>query len=281
MKRYHAVSLFILVLVLGVLPVSAAILEVTVKGTVSAVDPVKNTITIANPQQYGCNYPASGSPECSYTPLDTPALSGTVPASSAFSVFASGDPVVATSLGGAGGTWISLAKLYGPGADEAYVTDIVGDPGSIPAPLAGGYSLDIHMEPDCTSCSGTTCTADSASVKVLSDGTMVSQEILNPSSALLYNGRNDGSNVEVTFVKGEASSFTCNRLNGMTGPQPVSIFIVNIVPPIGFGHKDTPVPTTIPTTAPTPLPTTHAGSVPFAAAGALCAAALVLACRKS
>ena len=280
MKRYHAVSLLILALVLCVLPASAAILEVTVQGTVSAVDPVKNTITIASPQQYGCNYPASGSPECSYTPLDTPSLTGTVPASSAFSVFSVGDPVIATSLVGAGGTWISLAKLYGPGADEAYVTDIVGDPGTIPAPLAGGYSLDIHMEPDCTSCSGTTCTADSASVKVLSDGTMVSQEILNPSSALLYNGRNDGSSVTVTLVRGEASSFTCNRLNGMSGPQPVSLFIVNVVPPIGFGHKETTVPTTLPTPTPTPVPTTHAGSAPVAAAGALCAAAVLLACRR-
>ena len=60
--------------------------------------------------------------------MSTSALTGTAPDPAAFSIFKTSDPVVAMSLGGAGETWISLAKLYGSRPFEDYVTDIVGMP---------------------------------------------------------------------------------------------------------------------------------------------------------
>jgi len=268
---YRIFFLMIIILCLGVLPVSAVIMEVTLAGTVSAMSAETNTLTIENPARYGCDYPAEGSPVCTFTPIDSVPVTGSVPDSSAFSVFKPGDSIVATSLGGVGGNWITLAKLYGPGPGEEFVTDIVGDPATVVVPLVGDYSLDIATSPDCTTCSGTTCTAQSAKVKVESSGSVVFEKILLPRYALEYNGRNDGSAVAVTFVHGEASSMTCAAgSSGMTGPQPISVFIVNVVPPVGFSPQ-APAPAETPVPA-TPVPTTKA---PLSAAAALGALGLV------
>jgi hypothetical protein len=74
-------------------------------------------------------------------------VAGGVPTCTVYSVFKTGDAAVATSLGGIGGTWITLEKHYGFGQDEEYVTETVGDPGSIPTPFVGDYVLDITMIP--------------------------------------------------------------------------------------------------------------------------------------
>lgn len=271
-----------LVLFFCMLPASAVILEVTVKGTVSGISKDKNTLTIADPARYGCSYPESGAPVCSYSPLNTTTVTGTVPTSTAFDVFEPGDTVIATSLGGTGGTWMTIAKLLGPGPDEEYVTAVVGDPSPVPAPLAGDYSLDIATTPDCTTCFGTRCTASVANVKIQSSGAVVAEKALAPRQMLSYNGRNDGSGIAVTFVKGEASSRTCSSgKSDMSGPQPVSVFVIEVVPPIGTVTSGTPVPAATDTTAPpTPLPTTKAAAMPLAALGALAVAALAAAGRN-
>ncbi len=273
-------------------PASAVIQEVTLKGTVATLSQPKNTITIEHPQQYGCNYPASGAPVCTYTPMSVEVLTGTAPDAAVYSVFSSGDPVVATSIGGAGETWITLAKLFGTRANEEYVTDIVGDPGTIPTPLIGNYVLDAKTVPDCSACSGTTCSAMFANVKVMSEGTQVSGKALKPGESLMYNGRNDGSSVAVTFVNGKALSSTCPDKAGMTGPQAISVYIVKVVPPISAAQTNirtatttrpnevlTPLPQST-TAASTPAPTTKAGMLPLAAVGAIGLAGLILAMRK-
>jgi len=88
--------------------------------------------------------------------MSVESLTGTVPDVSAFSFFKTGDTVVATSIGGAGETWITLAKLFGSRPNEEFVTDIAGDIRTIPTPLIGNYALDATTVPDCTACSGTT-----------------------------------------------------------------------------------------------------------------------------
>lgn len=282
MKRNTLIILLAsaLVLCVCVLPVAAVIQEVTVKGTVSAISKDKNTMTIENPLQYGCSYSSASAPVCSYNAMSDTSLTGSMPSDSANSIFRTGDTVVATSLGGAGGTWITIAKLYNALPTGEYVTDLVGDPGTIPTPLAGDYALDITTIPDCTACFGTTCTATTSRVNVLSSGTRVLAKDLGPRQVLLYNGQNDGSSVEVTFVKGEASSETCSggRI-GMTGPQALSVYIIKVVPPVGFDQQfaETPAPTTVQTTA---IPTTKAGSLPLAAIGAAGLGAALLAYRR-
>lgn len=278
-------------------PVGAVIQEVTLKGTVATLSPSTNTISIEHPQQYGCSYPASGAPVCTYTPMSVEVLTGTVPDVAAFSVFTNGDPVVATSLGGAGETWITLAKLFGSRPNEEYVTDIVGDFSTIPTPLIGDYALDATTVPDCSACTGTTCTALSSDVKVMAEGKEVAAKALLPGETLNYNGRNDGSSVAVTFVNGKASSSSCPGKAGMTGPQAISVYIVKVVPPISAAQVDirtatttrpdealttlatAPSPSAV-STASTPVPTTKSSMLPLVAIGAIGFAGLILVMRK-
>jgi hypothetical protein len=284
----HIIPITLLVLCLCILPAAAVIQEVTVSGTVSEHSYANNTLTIANPAQYGCSYPAGGSPVCSYTPMNITSLTGTVPEASAFSVFNPGDPVVATSLGGAGGTWMTIAKLSGTAPDKT-VTDIVGDPTTVTMPLAGDYSLELSPKPDCTACSGTTCTAAAANVSILDKKTVRSWGDLVPNASTTYSGRNDGSSITVTFVKGQASSSSCSEEKTMmTGLQPVSVYIVHVVPPIGSGVQavqtpsatpsGTPPEVTVPAEArPTP---TKSGMLPVAAIGALALVAVLGTSRR-
>jgi hypothetical protein len=284
----NLIPLTLLVMCLCILPVAAVILEVTVSGTVSEHNYANNTLTIANPALYGCSYPAGGTPVCSFTPMKVSNLTGTVPDASAFSVFNPGDPVVATSLGGAGGRWIAIARMFGT-APEKSVTDIVGDPSKIPVPLAGDYSLDLSTKPDCKACSGTTCTAAAANISILDKKTLRSWGDHTPNSSSTYSGRNDGSSIAVTFVRGQASSSSCSDEKiMMTGPQAISVYIVHVVPPIGSGAPIVQATTAIPSTTP-PLVTmpanarpasTKSGMLPSAAIGALALLAVLGASRR-
>jgi hypothetical protein len=269
--------------------VGAVILEVTVKGPVATINPTKNTLTVENPLQYGCSYPATGAPVCSFTPINKSTLTGTVPDEAAFTVFNIGDPVVATSIGGPGETWITVAKLYGSRPNEELVTEMVGDIGTIPTPLIGNYSLDAIPVPNCSACSGTTCTAMSATVKVKSERTVVLERTLMPGESLSYSGRNDGSSVYVKFVKGQALSTTCPGKAGMTGPQAISVYLVKVVPPISSAQTNIRTATTTrPDEALTPTAwtssavptTTKAGMVPLAVIGAIVFTGLVLEMRR-
>jgi len=108
---------------------------------------------------------------------------------------------------------------------------------------------------------------------------------IEPGYSMTYSGRNDGSSVTVTFVKGQASSSTCaGRDSAMTGPQAVSVYIVHVVPPIGSitpAAQDisiAPPEDTMPADArPTP---TKSGMLPIAAIGALALVAIFGASRR-
>ena len=90
-------------------------------------------------------------------------LTGTVPDPSVFTVLKAGDPVVATSMGGAGGTWIGVAKVFPtPGIENWLATDIIGDPDSLPVNLAADYSFSYTTTPECGNCTGSVCNALSA-----------------------------------------------------------------------------------------------------------------------
>jgi len=274
-------------------PVAGVMLEVTVKGPVATINPTKNTLTVDNPLQYGCSYPATGTPVCSYTPINKSALTGTVPDTAAFTIFNNGDPVVATSIGGQGETWITIAKLFGSRPNEELVTDMVGDIRKIPTPLIGNYDLDATTVPDCSVCSGTTCTATSVVVKVKSEGNGVLERTLIPGESLSYSGRNDGSSVYVRFIKGQALSTTCPGKSGMTGSQAISVYVVKVVPPNSSAQTNirtatttrpeealTPLPPTVLTSSAVPVTTPKAGMLPLAAIGAIGFAGIVLVMKR-
>jgi hypothetical protein len=214
--------------------------------------------------------------------MESASLTGSVPDESAFSVFSPGDPVVATSLGGDGGTWITLAKLTGTAPGKS-VTDIVGDPSTITIPLAGDYSRTLLTRPDCNACSGTTCTATAANVSILDGKRVTGWGDLRPNASTTYSGRNDGSGITVTFVKGQASSSFCSEKEiMMVGPQPVSVYIVHVVPPIGSGGQAVQTTTSPEVTMPAdarPTPT-RSGMLPVAAIGALALIAVIGASRR-
>jgi hypothetical protein len=126
----------------------------------------------------------------------------------------------------------------------------------------------------------------------MSEGNEVFVKELRPGESFTYNGRNDGSGVTVTFVKGEALSATCPGKGGMTGPQAISVYIVRIVPPISAAQTNirtatttrpdealTTLPPIASTTAPVPV-TTKAGMLPFAVIGAIGLAGLTLVMKR-
>jgi hypothetical protein len=270
-----------LALYLFLAPVSAVILEVTARGQVSTVNQAKNTLTISNPAQYGCDYPAGKDPVCSWKPMDTSALTGTVPDAAALSVFKSGDTAVATSLGGAGEKWITLAKLFGSRPNEEFVTDIVGDPRTISTPLIGDYAVETETVPDCTACTGTVCTATASKVTWKSAGKMVMEKTLKLGESYMYNERNDASIVTVKFISGQAAAQLCPGKAGMTGSQPVSVYVMTVVPPVSAlqtnirtattTRREEALPTVPPVSAATPASTaTKSGAaLPAVAIGAL------------
>ena len=296
MKQTGVITIIaVLLLCCFILPAGAVMLEVTVKGPVATINPDKNTLTVDHPLQYGCNYPVNEAPVCSYTPTNKTGLTGTVPDAAAFTVFKNGDTIVATSDSGPEETWITLAKLYGSRPNEELVTDIIGEIHTIPTPLIGNYSLDATTVPDCSACTGTTCTARSAIIMVKSEGYGVLARTLLPGESFTYSGRNDGSGVTVTFVKGRASSTICPGKSGSTGPQAISVYIVKAVPPISAAQTNIRTATTtrpdealtpvqpLPTTAWTPsaVPaTTRAGMVPLVVIGAIGIAGIVLVMKR-
>jgi len=249
------------------IPAGAVILEVTVKGTISDISAADNTLTIASPSQYGCDYGSGTSaPVCSWTPLNATTLTGTVPDNAAFSVFKKGDSVVAVSLGGTGGTWISLAKLYGSGTSADYATDEIGDIGSLPVSLIGDYAVTADTVADCSACTGTTCTASASNVTIKSGKATVATKTLSPGQSLFFNGRNDASSVNVTFVKGQALSSACPGKGGMVGGvQPVSDYLVHVVPPLSVTATAHGTDAAV-TTGASALASSGAASAPVAAA---------------
>lgn len=281
------VSLFLcaalLVLFACAIPAGAVLLEVTVKGTVSEISPVNNTLTLADPEQYGCDYGSGATaPVCSWTPLNTSTLTGTLPDAAALSVFAKGDQAVAVSLGGTGGDWIALAKLYGSGANADDATDEIGDIGSLSVALIGDYTVNAETVPDCSACTGTSCTAATANVTVTSGKMTAAQKDLKPGESLFFNGRNDASSVNVTFVKGEALASLCPNATPLVGGvQPVSDYIVHVVPPLGMNVTTTEAPSApAPATTSAPVTTPQKSGLPFAALGILGIGIAVLAIHR-
>ncbi|QYZ79739.1 hypothetical protein E2N92_10025 [Methanofollis formosanus] len=250
---------------------SAVLLEVTEKGTITALDVENGTMTILPDARYECNY--SVTPPCGWAAMNESAeVNGTVPDPAVFSVFEVGDAVEVTSVGGEGGRWIAVGKLT-PSEGTWYATDIVGDPATLPAPLLGNYTLTYEAVPDCANCTGSVCPAVEMNVTVLSEGMKVFEDVLKPGENLTYNGRNDNSSVSITFIRGEALSSACPGQPVVAGPQPISVFLVHVNPPIGFEPEETAVPTTTVTT--TTVPTSSGGLLVPLAAGLLgCAAAI-------
>jgi len=237
MKFPYLVAIFTIVLLLSCnIPVSADPQEVTYRGQVATVNPIKNTLSLKVPAQYGCAYQTAGEPVCKWTPVSEYALTGRVPDPATFSIFSGGEGVIATGIGGDGGEWITLAKIYGKRETEQLITDIVGEPNTVPLPLMGNYSVDTELLPNCSACTGDRCDAKEAKVTVKSFDRTVLQRFLNPGDSLNYDGRNDGSELNVRFISGRTASASCPGSSGTTGTRVDSVFIISSSPPTGYNQ---------------------------------------------
>lgn len=270
-EKRHLILCILAAVALGLClqaPVSAVFLEVTEKGYITAFDTENNTMTIAVDGVYECRY-ENGTGVCDWSPVSDRLVNGAVPDARVFSEFHVGDAVAATAVNREGGPWIAVGRIV-RSADVPYLTGIVGDPAALPIPFAGGYALRYDAVPDCANCTGSTCPATAMRVTIKSDGLAVLNQTLAPVETAFFNGRNDNSSVSVTFIKGQASAYTCSS-DGIIppGPQPVSVFVVAVNPPIGFPASSAGETTTVPTTLPTTVPTTLTVPlfIPLAAAG--------------
>lgn len=260
MKRFHPCILLCAatVLLLLALPASAVILEVTYEGTVTNVDQKNGTVTINVTHTYGCNFTSPG-PVCSWDPVPPVTLTGTVPLPEVLSAVKPGMIVEATSLGGEGGTWIAIGLLRtGVNTTSLYATDLYGEAGSLPVPLVGEYQVSYMALPDCTNCTGTVCTASRVNVSVMQLQKEVGTSVLPPGGNMTYFDEKERNGVYVGFVKGQASAQLCPGKGMMTGPQPVSAFIVHARQGLETGQTGNATPaqatTSVPpkTTAPSP-----------------------------
>ncbi len=261
-----------LVILVLVSPVSAVLQVTEYRGTVTALNATAGTMTIKAVATYGCDY-TNTTPVCSWSAINATNVTGTVPDNQVLSEFKSGDSVAASILGGPGGDWAAVALIFPtPGIENWYSTDVHGDPVYVEnVPLAASYAVATLTAPDCTKCTGTVCVAKSAMVEIQSSGTVVKNVTLTPGQNVTYNGRNDGSSVQVTFLSGEAPSSACPNATGMmTGPQPVSDFTIHVQQPVATPTttKATTPPTSPPTTVP-PTTTTTPGMTAITAIAAM------------
>ncbi len=212
----------LLVILLIAAPASAVLLEESFMGTVSKIDQRANTLNVKADSSYNGE---------SWVPLTgTMILTGEVPDTAVFDSLKQGDAVQVTRIGGEGGSWIAIGKIGSVSLTEKYLTDSFGDPSRLISEFFEGYRVDFTTTPDCNTCTGTTCTALSAEVTITQKGANVGTIFMTPGQTVLFKTPAENQyNLGITFVRGEASSATCERYGSMVGPQPISDFVIHEV----------------------------------------------------
>lgn len=295
MKTQVVVNLLIgiALVMLASAPASAVVQEIVYRGTLASMNQSAGTITIHAGYTYGCTF-ANGTSNCGWDQVKTENLTGTVPDPAVFTVLKPGDPVVATSMGGPGGRWIGIAKVFPtPGIENWLATDIIGDPATLPVNLAADYYFTYITTPECGNCTGSVCNALSAAVTLNSTDRTVLEKTMTSGEKLVYNGRNDNSSVVITFVNGQGPADKCPGKAGMVGLQPVSTFIIHVsqglsgpLPALSSSAATSVPPVTTSKTASSPplpattVPTTRAAASTFLPCCALGIAGLLIAAKK-
>jgi len=275
MKRF---ALLLIALLLSIVPSSAVIAEIAYIGKVEDVTPTAETMVVNASGRLGLAFD-QGAASLVVDPVRPVVLNGTVPGGAAgVAFFQTGTYSAVTVLGCDDGPWIAAGTLKQTPQGDLVITGLAGDPAAIPVPFVGNYTISLEEEPDCANATGTIAPAIAANVTLFADGREVYTERLLPGQNFTWNGRNDGSAVAVTFLSGEAPAQSCPGKAGMTGPQPISICIVNVTPPIGLMLSDPVLPVETPTVPAdtTPASPQSAGLMPLTALIGLFAAAIIL-----
>ncbi len=231
MNPYRVLIIISLVLSLCAcaLPVGAILPSYCFRGAVTDLSRSDNTVTILVTHRWGCEF-VDGTAICSWRSISPQILTGTAPTPEVFDHLRIGSSVEAGSIGSQGERWAGIGVLTPSYSSEPlHATHLFGDLGILRAPLASRYSLETETEPDCGDCSGTVCQARAAHVTISRDGIEMMSVTLLPGEEVICTDPEDGSGVTLTFVSGQASANLCpDTLPGMSGIQPISVFIARI-----------------------------------------------------
>ena len=226
--RSLVVIFLILTLCTCFLPAGAMLQPFSYRGSVLSLSETNNTVTIRATHEWYCEFDSDG-PTCTWKPVTPKVLTGTVPVPEVFDRITTGSTVMAGSLGVPGETWTSIGLLTRPYVPEALSsTDLYGELSLLPTPLVAGYGVSATLLPDCENRTGAICPALAANLTIFRDGAEVWNGMLLPGEDTQYRDTLDQSGLYVKFVSGSASSRLCpNATGGMTGPQPLSVFIIH------------------------------------------------------
>ena len=222
-KCTPAKFLFLACLAAGILlmavPVDAALQPHFFSGQVTAVDKDQGSITLQ-----------TGSDD----------FKGTAPNTDAVRDLSPGDAIIAVSLGSRGERWVFIGRLK-PGTN--FLTDGYGDIAFLPADdcdgspddaafcdlqVLGGYQVSYSNTPDCANCTGCNCKAAATRITLtLQDAQEMTQELL-PGESFTHDGA--AYAIKMHFIAGEIPAYPECSKQMCAGPQPVSNFVVNIMP---------------------------------------------------
>jgi len=277
MRLIHGILCLVIAVWACSVPAAAVLAEYTVTGVVEEVRPSEHAIVFSADSTIGYSF-EENTTRMLYEPMDDPVmLEFAPPDPSAFDIVSAGETAAVTMLGDLNGTCIAVGRLQQTPPGDLVITDLVGDPRSMPIDLVGEYYLSYEAIPDCANSTGTTAPALAMNVSLFSGEWAVWEDRLAPGESMTWNGRNDGSVFKATFISGEADSSLCPGAEKMTGPQPVSTFDIRITPPIGLELADA-EPATSPggTASPTATATPASPGLPAVTAVTGLAAALLV-----
>ena len=199
-----------------------------------------------------------------------------------------------------GERWIAVGLVGAEQTTRKHLLWMAGDPNAMVTPFVGNYKVTYTADPQCDSCVGSVCQANSVDVTAKTVGynsvgdeytiTDLGTHTLMPAER--WNALETGNQqyLDILFINGEAPASACPESGMIVGPQPVSNFFIKVMSVASaipttepVTEETTAVPATLPETeTPTPAPTTEAPTVtPTPGFGIMagilgCAAALVV-----
>jgi hypothetical protein len=275
-------AVFLIALLLccvAVFPASAVIAEFSCMGPVEETNAQDGTVIISAAGRLGLSF-ETDPPTLVVDSIEPVVIKGPAPGGAAgLALFEKGAFVTVTTLGSTDGEIIAIGTVKQTPQGDYRLVNLAGDPAATPVPFAGDYAISYTAEPDCAHASGTAAPATAVNITLRSEGMDIWSQRLEPGQNFTWNGRNDGSAVEVVFVAGEAPAQSCSGSAGMVGPQPVSTFIITVTPPIGLALSEPSIPAPTATAPPSVPPANTpraAGLLPATALFALIGAGWAL-----
>lgn len=263
--------IFLILILAGVNPVSAVLLETTISGEVTKISQSENQLTISPDEVWNGNSWVM----YSVTSADSQNIAGEAPKGTIFNYIEEGDQVQATFIGADLNdvTWVTVARVGVPGSSSRFLSDSWGDPANLVSPFFNNFKVSYESVADCSKCTGSVCSAASADVSV-SQGwegqNYLQTKTMKPGETLVFSSPEGcQSDLQVGMVSGQANSGECSGYAEIEGPQAISDFEIHVVQK-GTGEEVAVTPaSSIMTTTPVPRSPTPTQSPGFVLTAAL------------